>query len=418
MKKIFLFCFLLAFSCTKKDVFEPEIFEPEIISEELPPEEEITPTVLHACENGFAGDYPCKDYDLLAHITLEEMAGANTEGNDSWGWVDPITQKEYALMCTNKGVSFIDITNPLEATIIGFLPTRTVNSPWRDVKVYNNTAYIVSEAANHGMQIFDLNRLRAVTNTPEQFTEDAVFTGFGNAHNIVINEKQGYAYPVGTSRQATFRGGPLFINIQNVFEPKAEGGFLDYSHDAQVVTYNGPDTDYVGKEILISSNETEVILVDVTDKANPVQISTITYPNIGYTHQGWFTEDFNYFLLGDELDERNFGGNTRTIIFDFKDLDNPKFHFDYLGPTVAIDHNGYVKENLFYQASYTAGVRVIDITNIENKEITEVGFFDTHPENNSTLFNGAWNVYPFLPSGNIIVSDIDRGLFVIRKSKS
>ena len=122
--------------------------------------------------------------------------------------------------------------------------------------------------------------------------------------------------------------------------------------------------------------------------------------------------------MGDELDERNRGVNTRTIIFDFTDLDNPLYHFDYLGQSAAIDHNGYVKGNLFFQANYTAGVRIIDISTIANKNISEIGFFDTYPENNATSFNGAWNVYPYLPSGNIIVSDINRGLFVIRKSKT
>ncbi|WP_439129935.1 choice-of-anchor B family protein, partial [Polaribacter sp.] len=340
------------------------------------------------------------------------------QGNDSWGWVDPSTNKEYALMCTNLGVSFVDITDPAKTTIIGFLKTRTESSSWRDVKVYNNVAYIVSEAANHGMQIFNLNRLKEVTNPPVEFTADAAYTGFGSAHNIVINESEGYAYPVGTSRGGEFKGGPLFINIQDSFAPVDEGGFINYSHDAQVVTYNGPDLDHKGKEILIGSNENEVVIVDVTDKANPIKLSSITYPNIGYTHQGWFTEDFKYFLLGDELDERNRGSNTRTIIFDFTDLDNPLYHFDYLGKFAAIDHNGYVKGNLFFQANYTAGVRIIDITNIENKDIEEVGFFDTYPENNNTGFDGAWNVYPYLPSGNIIISDINRGLFIIRKSKS
>ena len=92
-----------------------------------------------------------------------------------------------------------------------------------------------------------------------------------------------------------------------------------------MITYNGPDTDYTGQEILIGSNENEVVIVDITDKTNPTRISTIDYANIGYTHQGWFTEDFRYFILGDELDERNFGINTRNIIFDFSDLDNPIF---------------------------------------------------------------------------------------------
>ncbi|MGB0881262.1 MAG: choice-of-anchor B family protein, partial [Polaribacter sp.] len=190
----------------------------------------------------------------------------------------------------------------------------------------------------------------------------------------------------------TYGGGPLFINIQDPVNPINEGGFPDYAHDAQVVTYAGPDTDHTGKEILIGSNETEVIIVDVTDKNNPQEIASINYSNIGYTHQGWFTEDFKYFILGDELDERNFGGNTRTVIFDFTDLDNPVFHTDYFGTTEAIDHNGYVKGNTYFQANYTSGVRIIDISTIENKVLTEVGFFDTYPENDNTAYNGAWSI--------------------------
>ena len=268
------------------------------------------------------------------------------------------------------------------------------------------------------MQVFDLKRLRNIANPPINLTADTHFTGFGSAHNIVINEESGYAYIVGASRSSTYKGGPIFINIQNPTAPVIEGGFSEggYSHDAQVITYNGPDTDYTGKEILIGSNENEVVIVDVSTKNNPVIISKISYSNVRYAHQGWFTEDLKYFILGDELDELRIGNNTKTIIFDFTDLDNPLHHFDYFGATAAIDHNGYVKDNIYYQASYTAGVRMIDISNIENKSISEVGFFDTYPNNNSTAFNGVWNVYPYFPSGNIILSDIDNGFFVIRKS--
>jgi choice-of-anchor B domain-containing protein len=265
------------------------------------------------------------------------------------------------------------------------------------------------------MQVFDLTRLRNVANVPEVFTADAHYTGFGSAHNMVINEANGYAYAVGTG---TFSGGPHFVDISDPLNPVAAGGYAAdaYSHDAQVVTYNGPDTDYTGKEILIGSNVNEVVIVDVTDKANPTRISTINYANIGYTHQGWFTEDMRYFILGDELDERNFGINTRNIVFNFSDLDNPTFHMDYIGPTTAIDHNGYVKDNLFFLANYSAGVRMIDIANIGSSTMTEVGFFDTNPLNDNASFNGVWNVYPFFASGNIILSDINRGFFIIRKS--
>jgi choice-of-anchor B domain-containing protein len=372
------------------------------------------------CSNGFAGVYPCKDYDLLFHMPLTTF---NTdEANDSWGWTDPITSKEYVIMGVKDGTVFVDISNTNLPIYLGKLPTKTVNSSWRDVKVYQNHVFIVSEASGHGMQVFDLTRLRNVSNPPETFTSDADFTGFGNAHNIVINEASGYAYPVGTGQ---FSGGPLFINIQNPTNPILENGYSKggYVHDAQVVTYNGPDTAYKGKEIIVSSNgerfgTNEVVIIDVTDKSNPIEISTITYPNESYTHQGWFTEDHRYFIVGDELDEVDGKvDKTRIIIFDLQDLDNPVLFTEYYGPNEAIDHNGYVKGNTYFQANYTAGVRMIDITNIANKNLNEVGFFDTYPENNSTRFSGAWNVYPYFNSGVIVISDIERGLFLVKKTE-
>ena len=404
---LLLFSFFLLISCSKTEIIDEE------------PVIEFIPEAK--CVNGFAGIYPCKNYDLMAHISLDELDGSNTptnnlSGNDSWGWTDATTQKEYVLMGLNTGISFVDISNPSKPKVIGFLPTATVNSNWRDVKVYNNYAFVVSEATGHGMQVFDLTKLRSDTNLPQNFSAETPFTGFGSAHNIVINESKGYAYPVGTSRSGPFAGGPLFINIQNPLNPIDEGGFRNYSHDAQVVTYNGPDTEHVGKEILIGSNESEIVIVDITNKSNPIKLSTANYSNVRYVHQGWFSQDMRYFLLGDELDEFRLGNKTRTVIFDFSDLDNPKFHFDYFGPTDAIDHNGYVKNNTFYLANYTAGVRMIDITNIGNKSITEIGFFDTYPTNNIAGFNGAWSVYPYFESGNIVISDIDNGLFIIKKS--
>ncbi len=374
--------------------------------------------VLHPCENGFAGDYPCSNYDLIAHVNLETLGGSGIDGNDCWGWTDPSTGKEYALMGISSGTSFIDISDLEFPKIVGFLPTHTTNSSWRDIKTYENYAFIVSEASGHGMQVFDLLKLRDIdSDSPSiTFTEDAHYNGFGNAHNIVINETKGYAYAVGTN---TYSGGPHFVDISNPLNPISAGGYANdaYSHDAQVITYNGPDSDYTGKEILIGSNQNVVVIVDVTDKTNPTQIATINYPNIGYTHQGWFTNDQRYFILGDELDERNFGGNTRNIVFDFSDLDTPSLHMNYYGPTTAIDHNGYTKGNEYYLANYSAGIRVVDITNIGNETMTEIGYFDTYPSNDNASFNGVWNVYPYFSSGNIIISDINSGFYVVRKSE-
>ena len=408
IKKYYLIFFLsfLFFSCSNDDS--------SITSEEI--EENIEPTIIPTspCENGMAGKYPCKDYDLMAHISLSIFNAVS--GNDSWGWTDASTGKEYVLMGLDNGTAFIDISNPSEPIYLGKLVSQTPSALHRDIKVYQNYAFIVSEAEGHGLQIFDLTKLRNVANAPVNYQADAKYNEFEHAHNIVINESSGFAYVVGSN---TFAGGPHIINIQDPMNPTFAGGYsLDgYSHDAQVVTYNGPDTDYTGKEIYIGSNENKVAIVDITDKSNPKNISTITYENVGYTHQGWFTEDQKYFLVGDEFDEIQTGKNTRTIILDFTDLDNPKTHTNYTSSLPSIDHNGYVKDNLFYLANYTGGLRVLDISDIKNKNIREVGSFDSYPLTNSKDFNGAWNVYPFFESGNIVLSDIDNGLFIVRKKE-
>ncbi|MBZ0327655.1 MAG: choice-of-anchor B family protein [Altibacter sp.] len=367
------------------------------------------------CAGGSAGPYPCSGYNLQSEFSLGDLnAGA---GNDSWGWTDPSNGDEYALVGLDNGTAFIDISDPVNPVYLGKLPTHTNSSTWRDIKVYNNYAFVVSEANNHGMQVFDLTRLRNVNNPPITFTEDAHYNGFGSAHNLVINEDTGYAYGVGTG---SFNGGPHFVNIQNPLNPVGEGGYSlgSYSHDAQVVTYCGPDADYAGREILIGSNESQVVIVDITDKGNPVGISNISYSNVAYTHQGWFTEDQTYFILGDELDEQNIGFNTRTIIFDFTDLDNPQHHFEYTGPTPAIDHNGYVKGTKYYMANYRAGLRVIDISDIANQNISEEGYFDSYPNNNNANFSGAWSVFPYFASGNIVISDINRGFLLVKAATS
>ncbi len=365
------------------------------------------------CENGFADGYPCDGYDLQSHISLGDMNASLA--NDSWGWTDSQDGKEYALVGLNNGTAFIDMSDPINPVYLGKLPTHDSSTTWRDVKVYNNYAFVVSEYGDNGMQVFDLTRLRSVNNPPVTFTEDAHYDGFERAHNIVINEETGYAYAVGTN---TYSGGPHFVNIQDPLNPVGEGGYADsnYSHDAQVIIYNGPDTDYTGREIYIGSNENHVAIVDVTDKNNPQLISSATYTNDSYTHQGWFTEDLKYFIVGDELDEQGFGFNTKTIIFDFTDLDNPVFDFEHFGETPAIDHNGYTHEGKYYMANYRAGFRVLDISDIANGTMTEIGFFDTYPQSDSANFDGAWNVYPYFESGNLIISDLNEGFFLVKSN--
>ena len=379
------------------------------------------------CDNGFAGVYPCNDYDLMSNIPVSVLANTNgtPEGSDIWGWTDATTGKEYAIAAMTNSTAFVDVSDPINPVFLGRLDSNAGNNFWRDVKIYKDHAFIVADnVGGHGMQVFDLTKLRGLTSA-QTFTADAIYTvdAVGSCHNIFINEDSGVAYLLGCSNARGGRiasGGPIFVDITDPKNPTKINSYANegYSHDAQALIYNGPDTEHVGKEIYIGSNVNKIVILDVTDKNNVKKISEINYSQIGYTHQGWFTEDERYFILGDETDEQNFGMNTRTLVFDFLDLDNPVLSSTYSGASAAIDHNGYVKGNLFYMANYRAGVRIFDITNIASaiNSMTEVGFFDTYPANDGTAFNGAWSIYPYFASGNLIINDIERGLFVIRKS--
>jgi choice-of-anchor B domain-containing protein len=371
------------------------------------------------CTSGFAGIFPCDKIDLMTNMPFTQIGGiSTTRGNDCWGWTDPLNGKEYALMGCTSHTAFVDISNPIAPVYLGKLnSTNNINSTWRDIKVYNNYAFIVSESTGHGMQVFDLTRLRNVT-SPQDFTTDALYSEFGRCHNIAINEATGFAYCIGSN---TFSGGIHAVNIQNPLTPVFSFGYSasGYTHDAQIVIYNGPDTSNIGKEIYFGANENKVVVIDVTDKTNPILLSNFTYSNTGYTHQGWLTTDLKYWIVGDELDEIDFGFNTKSIIIDMTDLENPVLKGNYLGTTPAIDHNGYTKNNEFYLANYRAGLRIMNSANIEtSSNMNEIAYFDTYPANNSAQFNGAWSTYPFFASGNILISDIERGLFIVKKNAS
>ena len=414
----FLMVLLYLFNfCSKKDNDEV-ISIPDNLSE---PTQNIDDDKIiegkSYCENGFAGIYPCNGYDLLSRIPLEYFE--SVEGNDSWGWTDSFDGKEYALMGLDDGTAFVDISDPEVPLYLGKLPSATVNSSWRDIKVYEDYAFIVSEAPGHGLQVFDLSKLRSVK-TQQTFDSDLNFNAFGNAHNIAINIESGFAYVLGSK---LFDGGPAFIDINSPMNPSIVGGysFSSYTHDAQVVKYHGPDTRFKEKEILFGSNSiggenNQLIILDVTDKKNPELISSIEYSNAGYTHQGWISDDHKYFFLGDELDELKIGHRTKTRVFDIQNLENPIIHNTYYGQTASIDHNLYVKGSKIYMANYTSGMRVVDFNNISDNDFREEGYFDTYPFDNSTNFFGAWNVYPFFSSGVILISDINYGLFIVKSS--
>ena len=357
-----------------------------------------------------AGPYPCENINLLSFVENGDIGGGSM--NDIWGWVDPLDSAEYVILGRTNGTAFLDITDPVNPIYLGNLPTATQNSTWRDIKVYNNYAFIVSEAGGHGMQIFDLTHLRDIEAPPLLFEEDALYNGWGNAHNIVINESTGRAYGVGTN---TFEGGLHILDISDPLNPTLIGDFSEdgYTHDAQVVNYSGPDSNFQGKEIAFACNENTVTVVDVTDASNASLISSTGYPGSSYTHQGWLTEDHRYFLSNDELDEQNIGINTTTFIWDMLDLSSPEIIGTFVSSTSAIDHNLYTHNGYVYQSNYTAGLRILDTENIADANLEEVAYFDLYPSNNSAQFDGTWSNYPYFPSGVIAVSHIQEGLFLL-----
>ncbi|HEU4597064.1 MAG TPA: choice-of-anchor B family protein [Pyrinomonadaceae bacterium] len=377
------------------------------------------------CVNGLAGTFPCHNVDLASFLPLDAIGGGTA--NDVWGWTDPQTGKEYAILGRSSGISFVDVSDPAQPIYLGNLPTHAqdpAHELWRGLKVYRNHVFVVSEITNHGMQVFDLTQLRNVASPPQTFSETGHYDNFGSAHTLAVNEETGFAYAAG-SRAGAGRTvgvdtcGARGLHVVDIRNPSAPlfAGCVDedgYTHETQCVIYRGPDAAHRDREICFSSNEDTLTIVDVTDKAHPVQLSRTGYAGRGYTHQGWLTEDHARFLLDDETDELNQHVNTRTFIWNVSDLDAPTVQRIYTGSTTSIDHNLYVRAQHAFESNYRSGVRVLDVGNIADAAPTELAFFDVYPTDDQPLFNGTWSNYPFFASGTVVASGIEQGLFVLR----
>ena len=385
------------------------------------------PRSFAPCVKGYAGEFPCDKVDLLSFVPSADLGA--TFINDIWGWTDPETGNDYALVGASEGTIFVDISDPKRPEVVGILPTAsTVGGEfWRDIKVYADHAFVVSEFDDHPMQVFDLRELRGVTEYTV-FADTAQYFGpagfeIEHAHNININTDTGYAYIVGTD---SFAGGLHIVDIADPANPTFAGGFDEhgYTHDTQCVQYEGPDTDYQGRSLCFSSNANfdgtpflnTLSIVDVTDPTNPVGIANVEYPNDGYSHQGWLTPDQSYFLHNDELDELFFGFNTTTRIFDVRDLDNPTLVSTVAHGTTSIGHNVYTEGQYLFASNYTAGLRVFSTNDVADGELDEVAYFDVYPENDNASFEGGtWSNYPFFAQkGVVAVTGMDRGLFILQ----
>jgi choice-of-anchor B domain-containing protein len=378
------------------------------------------------CTDDMAGIFPCHRVDLASFVPLSELGGS-IWANDVWGWTDPQTGRDYALAKLFEGTAFVDVTDETDPIYLGTLPSPAPNPAdfghiWGDIKTYDNHAFIGAEATGHGVQIFDLTRLRGVTEERE-WTQDGQITDFGQSHNIAINEDSATLYVIGAGDGVTapgcadVGGGPIMYDVSDPADPQLAGcyGGDGYTHDIQCVDYHGPDAAHQGKEICVASNEDTVTVLDVTDKADVTMLARAPYETSAYTHQGWFTEDHANFLLGDELDElAGTVGETTTYVWDLQDLDNPKLTGLHGTGNSSIDHNIFIKDGLAYKSNYTSGLRIDDTFRVDQGRLNERGFFDVYPADDSTTFAGTWGNYPFFDSGIVAVTGIEEGLFILK----
>ncbi|MEQ8766889.1 MAG: choice-of-anchor B family protein [Planctomycetota bacterium] len=356
----------------------------------------------HGSQDMAPQTFPAQGIELLSWLTLDDFGGMSS-GNDCWGYVSP-SGREYAIIGLSHGTGFVEITNPTQPTIVSVQSGPT--SLWRDIKTYQTYAYAVSEGGG-GIQVFDLSQIDSGVVT---FVRNVTSGGTHSTHNVAIDEDSGYLYRLG--------GGSNGLRIYSLSNPSNPSYVSSWSkryiHDAQIVTYtSGP---YAGKQIVYACSgynggrdQTGLDVIDVTNKGNLIDVARRFYSSAAYSHQAWLSPDQQYLYLDDELDE-NGVLTTTTHVFDVSNPGNPQAINTFTNGNTAIGHNMYTKGQYIYQANYRSGLRIFDATDPVNP--VEVASYDTWPEDDNDAFNGLWSVYPYFPSGVIIGSDLERGLFV------
>tara|TARA_B100002052_G_scaffold189922_1_gene173060 strand:+ start:39612 stop:41903 length:2292 start_codon:yes stop_codon:yes gene_type:complete len=317
----------------------------------------------------------------------------STEGNDIWGWVDPADESEYALVGLVNGFSCVNVTNPSNPVEEFFISD--LSSTWRDVKTWGNYAYVTTEA-NAGLLIVDLNDMTGNTYwNIFQFNNPTTgqSTSFTASHNLYIDEN-GICYIFGASSNngSNPADGAIFLDVAaNPTNPHYLGAWNDeYIHDGMV----RGDTLYAG--CIYTGN---LYVIDVSDKNNPVTIGTHPTPN-AFTHNAWVSDDGNYVFTTDETSDAYIGAYDISDVTNIQEVDriqsNPGSN--------SIPHNTHVDGNFIVTSWYRDGTTVHDVSNPHN--MVQVAYYDSY-SGSGDGFDGCWGTYPFLPSGNIISSDIN-----------
>jgi choice-of-anchor B domain-containing protein len=388
-----------------------------------------------SCSNGLAGAFPCHNVDYLAQVQLQEIPTQPTSASEIWGFVDADDNREYAILGHRNGTAIYDVTTPATPVLVGNIPGNP--SLWREVKAlqvpqaggpHRAYAYVTTEAPGGGLQIIDLSNLPtsvSLANTLTQFSSSHTLyvSNIDYATNVALPGRQPFLYIAG----ANIGGGAYRIyDLTNpvapvlVTPPPAGTGYM-HDSTSMLITDNRTTQCANGHnpcEVLVDFNENSVDLWDVTDKSAPVRLSTTSYPTASYVHSGWPTEDNRYIVVHDELDELQRSLNTHIYTLDVGDLRTPSLVTSYIGGNTATDHNGYTIGDRYYVSHYKRGLVIFNLTN--PRALTEVASFDTYlsPSANSAGTDGAWGVYPFLPSGTLLVSDIENGMFLLRRNET
>jgi choice-of-anchor B domain-containing protein len=381
--------------------------------------------------NNVSGGFACQSIGLLSHLSLQDLRPQSSRGNDVWGYTDLNTGREYAIMGLQNGLAVVDVTNPEAPEQVG--ETAGSATTWRDIKIYQLydsaaarwRAYAYATADNVGdfLVILDLSSL------PNGVERVSYNSDFRAAHNLYMTNAD-YTFGLAQTTQAPLvgiagagigGGSHRLYTLENPRSPRlvsvSTGG---YAHDMASfpVADARKNTQCVNAQsqavcqVLSDFNEGTVDLWDITNPSAPQRLATQPYANAAYVHSGWWTEDGRYLLVHDELDEQNLGLNTTVRVFDMNNLRAPTLVGSWVGPTRAIDHNGFVKGNRHYVANYSEGLTVLDISN--PRAPVRVGYFDTYPASSGLGFVGAWGAYPFFASGTIAAADINSGLYLLR----
>jgi choice-of-anchor B domain-containing protein len=386
------------------------------------------------CVDGSSAGFACKNIALLGRLPLSSLPTSSGAANDIWGHVDLNDMREYAIIGLQRGVAVIDVSAPESPVVVGSISGQATT--WRDIKVLQYydaeqqrfQAYVYSggDSVTEGLSIIDLgdlpNSIRLITRSSQDRASHNIYiSGVDYTTNTALKDQIPLLHVAGSPN---FGGSWRTFDISNPEIPSAAyrnsaASRNDYTHDASslLITDQRASRDCVlpnasSCNVMLDFNEQEVRLWQHNDDQQAVELSRVTYPNLEYVHSGWWSENKQFIFVHDELDERQHAINTSLNIFDISDLKAPQLVATWVGPTRATDHNGYVKGNKYYISNYERGVTILDIGNATAPR--EIGYFDTFGTSDNASFNGVWGVYPFLPSGIILASDIQGGLYILR----